>query len=539
MQQATKRDLFANLAVSYIPHMAGLIDRNPYSRTYGCFDREYWHYRTRDFACGMSQEFVLPFALVYARPYPGNIWHGQERMRELAVAGLHFAHRSSHKDGTCDDYYPWERAMGALAFSTYAATEAYQVLALNDNELLSFFRLRGDHLLRHNESGRLSNHQALSGLTLFNIYLLCGDERFRRGAEDRVALALSWQHPLEGWFQEYEGADPGYQTCTIDFLAKYWKKSGNDEVLEPLRKAVHFCTLFLHPDGSYGGEYGSRNTYHYYPHGFELLAADIPLAAQINDAWLEGAAKGKRYYNDDDRMIGHLAYNWLQAWDDFSSDRPATSLHARADFIKWMPDAGLAAIKSHGHYLVAGMKKGGVFKYYNDQQCLISDTGLIGELSDGRVIVSHLQDEKHVVEAIPEQGLLNVKGVMSVRSGKLATPFRQILFRILNMSLGRFFPNVLRALLQRLLITGKKRTDLHFERTIECGKGLLRVTDHIPTGASFTRLSIGSDATSIYVAASNVYQESTISCSWLDAPEKVLKKGGKWVREVRSAGECI
>ena len=33
---------------------------NPHSPTYGCFDRNYWHYRIIDFPSGMAQEFVLP-----------------------------------------------------------------------------------------------------------------------------------------------------------------------------------------------------------------------------------------------------------------------------------------------------------------------------------------------------------------------------------------------------------------------------------------------------------------------------------------------
>ena len=538
MQNPPQRDHFAELAMSGLPRLLGLVDRNPYSRTYGCFDREYWHYRTRDFACGMCQEFVLPLALLYARPFPGNRWHGLERLRDLAVAGMHFARRASHADGTCDDYFPWERAMGALSFSTYAATEACLVLTLEDVQLAEFFTRRGDYLLGHNEAGRLSNHQALAALTLYNIFLLSGDDRYRRGAEERVALVLDWQQAAEGWFQEYEGADPGYQTCTVDFLAKYWKKSGDDGLLDPLRKAVEFCALFLHPDGSYGGEYGSRNTYHYYPHGFELLAPRFPLAAQINDAWLAGAADGKRYYNDDDRMIGHLSYNWLQAWEDFCPQRPEKSLHERADFVRWLPGAGLAVAQRNGYYLVAGMKKGGVFKFFSGQNCLASDTGLIGELPDGRVLVSQLQDEKHQVEARPEEGLFRVTGVLAVRSQKLATPFRQILFRLLNLSLGRFFPNILRMLLQKMLITGKQRTDIPFERLLKCSPAGLEVVDKISAEAGLFRLSVGSDATSIYVAASNVYQESALACPWLDAPEEFRLQGGEWVRRFNGEESC-
>ena len=89
-----------------------LVDRNPYSPTYGSFDRSYWHYRTMDFPCGMYQEFVLPLALVYAYDFPDNPYYRKERVKELALAGIDFARRSSHRDGSCDDYFPYERALG-------------------------------------------------------------------------------------------------------------------------------------------------------------------------------------------------------------------------------------------------------------------------------------------------------------------------------------------------------------------------------------------------------------------------------------------
>ena len=54
-----------------------------------------------------------------------------------------------------------------------------------------------------------------------------------------------------------------------------------------LRPAVEFAWHFMHPDGSYGGEYGSRNTYHFYPHGFEVMAAHEPKAGQIADQFLK------------------------------------------------------------------------------------------------------------------------------------------------------------------------------------------------------------------------------------------------------------
>ena len=100
------RDRYVELALPYIPRLLHLVDQNPYSRTYGCLDRAFWHYRTMDFPCGMSQEMVLPLALVYANEYPGNRYHGVQRMREIAEAAVRYMAKSSHADGTCDDYFP-------------------------------------------------------------------------------------------------------------------------------------------------------------------------------------------------------------------------------------------------------------------------------------------------------------------------------------------------------------------------------------------------------------------------------------------------
>jgi len=515
------RDRYVELALPYIPHLVQLVDRNQYSPTYGCFDREYWHYRTLDFPCGMSQEFVLPFAQLYTHEFPGSPYVGMERMREIAVAGIRFANRGSHSDGTCDDYFPFERAMGALVFSLYACTEAYMMLGLEDEEMVDFFRRRGDHLAQVNETGRLSNHQAFAALSAYNIYLITGDEKYRQVSDDRVELTLSWQHPEEGWFQEYEGADPGYHTCTIDFLAKLYQKNQNQALIDPLKKAVDFAWHFMHPDGSYGGEYGSRNTYHFYPHGLEILSQFTPKAGQIADQFLRGIEHDKRYHNDDDRMCCHCVYNWLQAWLDYCPDRPPP-INERPNFLQWFPDASIAVCKTDDYYAVTNLSKGGVVKAFTPSGPICSDTGMIGELDDGRVVVTHLVDEQNVISADEQKREFKVDGTFAYRRVKLSSPFKLIVFRVLLLTVGRFAPNLTRSLIQKLLITCKPRTSYRFKRAIIFGDKNVEIVDEIRDPVPLKRLSVASDATSIYVANSNVYQESVLRCPWEHAPEEQL-----------------
>ena len=543
------RNRYLDLALPYVPRILHLLDQNPYSPSYGSFDRSFWHYRTMDFPCGMSQEMVLLLALVYKNEFENNPFHGLARIRELSEAAIRFMLKSSHPDGTCDDYFPFERAMGALVFSLYASTESYLTLGMKDDEIASFFLRRVRHLERENETGRLGNHQALAALAAYNTYLITGDERAREVADQRQALTLSWQHPEEGWIQEYEGADPGYHTCSIDFLAKLRRKmldhgESDDALLEGLLKAVDFSWNFIHPDGSYGGEYGSRNTFHFYPHGFELLAPLSEKAGQIADAFLEGSGKGKRYHNDDDRMTAHYAYNFLQAWEDRIPQRPPPlSESRRKGETIWLRDSGLIVSRNGreweekgGIHLVCNLHKGGVLKAFDARGPIASDTGLIGELKDGTVIVSHLvQEDNLITREMEGEDELRwvVDGVMCKRRSNQMSVLKNLLLRVWCFLIGRFNANLTRSLVQKIAITGKPKTRYRFQREIEILPDRIRVTDRLDPGIPFKRLSIGSDATSIYVANSLTYQESRL-CPWQHADWKNLPvENGKktWTRE--------
>ncbi len=531
-----RRQRYIELALPYIPRLLHLVDRNPFSRTYGCFDRSFWHYRTMDFPCGMSQEFVLPLALVHTRQYPGNPYHGVARVREIAEAGVRYLVDSSYKDGTTDDYFPFERAMGALVFSLYAASEAYQVLGMNDQRVVELFAKRVAHLGHENETGQLANHQALAALAAYNVFKITGDPKHKRIADDRVELTLSWQNKSEGWFQEYEGADPGYHTCSIDFLAKLMKKRGDTELVKPLVKAVEFAWNFMHPDGSYGGEYGSRNTYHFYPHGFELMAPHTEKAGQIADGFLAGSLKGKRYINDDDRMTAHYVYDFIQAYEDFHATRPHPMAVDRTHRETRYFEGCRIAVRfdgADGYHAVSNLSKGGVVKVFDRRGPIASDTGLIGRLSDGKVVVSHLVKNDARIEKSADGRTFTVRTPLCYRRHKLPTPLTNIIFRAGMITVGRFNANLVRSTLQKVLITGKSATQWEVTRTIEFRDGEVVVEDRIPVDCPLTELAAGSDATSIYVANSNVYQESVLCpWQWCDITKLPVENGQRVWRRV-------
>ncbi|HET6881303.1 MAG TPA: hypothetical protein VFI31_14170 [Pirellulales bacterium] len=515
-RNAGLRRLYAEAALAQVPRLLGAVDRNPFHDTYGCFDRQFWHYRTASFPSEMYQEAVLPLAFVYATPLEGNGWFGQPRLKELAVAALRFSARASHRDGSCDDYYPFERALGAAVFSFQAATHAYELLELDEADIVAWFRRRAEWISGHQETGKLSNHHALAALGLARLAKITGETRWLAAAQERIRLVLAWQSS-EGWFEEYGGADPGYQTVTIDALAKLRRLTGDEQLDEPLKRAVAFAHLFLHPDGSYGGEYGSRGTYHFYPHGFELLAENDAAAADLADGFLSALANGRAASFDDDRMYAHRLGNLIEAYLDWSPTRPERRRHSQHES-HVLPQAGLLVHRDRDRTTIVSAFRGGVFKRFDDACRPHTDTGIVIETDDGRHAVTQCHDRKREM-TWNNSGELHVAGPMHWVGHETATPLKQAVFHVTMSTVGRWYRSLVRKLLQRRLITGRRECGIRHERRfVFDGQGGCRITDRIELldrSVHVKRLAFASDLQAAYVAAGNVYQHSVLQ-PWTD-----------------------
>ena len=538
------RELLADAGLREIPKLLTLQDRNRHSPTYGCFDRNYWHYRVIDFPSGMAQEFVWPLALANTVDLPGNDFRGRDSIREWVAAGILYAARTSHADGSCDDYFPYERALGATAFSLLACAEAYRLIGMQSEEALRFFEQRANWLAHRQETGRLSNHHALVALCLDVVGRLPNTGNFRGARDARIAQLLSWQ-TSEGWFPEYEAFDPGYDTLTLSCLARLHQDEPNERLAEAIRSSVSLLAHFVHPDGSFGGAYGSRNTYNFFPHGFELAGRWIPEALAINDRFFAGLREGRAPCYSDDRIIGHHAWNYMLAARDHVSERPNGGASSRepvqdggvtgappsivgAPARIELKKAGIVIDRRGATELYIALNKGGVFKLFRNGQLILSDTGVSLRVRRGtklKTAVGHLIDDydRHI-----EKDEISVRGTMGWAKESRMTPLRFIVLRLMNLTFGRIAPNLIRALLQKILITGKETAPFRFERKLQWDGSRWKIVDRIEAEKwrDVEAAAIGPDQTSIYVAMSRTFQLEQLQ-PWLDLTEKVrlLKDG--------------
>lgn len=492
----------------------GIIDRDPDSPSAGCMDRTFWAWKFTDFAGSRFQEGVCYLAFLYTRRLDGNPYVNVPALLEWISMALDRWTRIQHRDGSFDEAYPFERSLAATSFSSFYIAEALEMLGTAvDADILErvnrSLARAGEWLVRNDEThGFLSNHLAAAAGALEHIHRVTGDARFaRRSAQFRDRI-LDRQSP-EGWYDEYGGADPGYQTHGSFYLARLWQLTGHEPLAASLERSIEFLAHFIHPDGSVGGEYASRNTQTYYPAAFEMMAHRNAAASWVSRTMrpsvLSATAAGLRAVD---------AYNWFPMLNNLVfAYRAATSGDPAVPPVEpdatasalWYPGAGIARIRRDRYDAYVGAAKGGVIKVWDrvTGRLALSDCGWIGRTYDGGIASTQYQDAGR--EVTIEGDRIEIGGALARSKRPVMSPVRFIAFRGFSLTIGRFagVGRWLKQQLVRVLVYRRRQLDVSFRRTITFDEERITITDRLKgdhegrldslrRGAVFTTIHMGS-----------------------------------------------
>ncbi len=523
----TSPDVYAHKALNQIPRLLGNLDRNPYSPTYGCFHRDYWLDKTSDFPDAVRQFAVHALALVYQYDFPGNIYRHQPKIREWAIAGLDYWTQIQHKDGSFDEFYPFERGwVGPSAFTCFTISEAYHLLreeipAETRERVLAAIRRTAYFIAAgESEEDHLANHHAMACLAVWKAYRLLDEPALKAGFERLWQGFLTYHNYQEGWSREYDGVDPGYLSATVSFLGKIYQDHPNPEIFQVLRQSVEFCSYFAYPNGFYAGSLGSRNTLHFYPHGFEILAGQLPTAAAVAEKLLQGLGEGALVPPDiiSDRYVVYRVPEFLQAYLDYTP-RPDTLPplpYQQSALRSFFPLSRIFVKTDPRHYTVANLAKGGVVKIFDKEtgRLRLNDCGLIGQLADGRLVSSQWVDPDYHGQETEDgwevSGYLNV-----IPSNKLFTPLKNIIFRSALIAFGwsPTFSHKLKGQIRKTLILGQRSVPVHFRRRLHLTEKQALLIDQLKIEGNlrFQSLSVGDEFFVRYVPQSRYFQAQELA----------------------------
>ena len=472
-----------------VSRVVGLMDREKGSPTYGGLDRTYWAWKFVDFPGARFQEGLCALSFVYATPFDGNVYYHNKKLSTWIAAGFDYWAKIQYPDGSFDEAYPYERSLAATAFTMFYLSEAWELLSgdlpeESDARFKKALRRGAQWLVDNDEThGFLSNHLAAAAGALYHAYRITGEERFERRCRYFLDKILSHQSP-EGWYDEYGGADPGYQTHGSFYLARLMQLGADTRLRDSLSRAVRFQAAFIHPDGSLGGEYTSRNTQTYYPAAFEMLSGVDGAARWIAEAMLPSVLGGQAagLISVDAYNLYPLMNNYVFAYHAcLENTHRAHAPAPPSDETQHFPQAGLIKAQTRGYVVYVGLHKGGALKAFDRRQkrLIANDCGYLGRTRGGRLITSQVLDPQRPVEVSGRT--IRIKGQFYAIKKPVMNPRSFLAFRAFSLTLGRFkaVSHWLKGLLVRVLIYRKKAVDLHIVRTIALEEEGFTVRDEI------------------------------------------------------------
>tara|TARA_Y100000588_G_scaffold294903_2_gene314935 strand:- start:10549 stop:11532 length:984 start_codon:yes stop_codon:yes gene_type:complete len=307
-------DTYARTAIDTVPRILGMMDRSSDATTYGCSDRNYWHYGIVDFPNARYQEASLLVAQATACNTPGNALFDHALAVEWARAAVTYWASIQKRDGSFDEVYPNERSYVATAFTTWAVGRTCELLDLHQaDEALE----RAAIWLSIHENADVSNQVAGAAAAIHLVgQRLENDDLMFAAAEKRDRL-LSAQTP-EGWFPEYGGWDIGYLSICLGYLTWLACQTADDDLIAASHRAADFVEQKVRQDGTCDINGSSRCTQYLYPSGFARLGRldiltrherGVALGRVMNPTWM------------DDRFFAPLASDYLTTHLELTRDQ--------------------------------------------------------------------------------------------------------------------------------------------------------------------------------------------------------------------------
>lgn len=439
-----------------VPRLLTQMERDPDSPLYGCFDRDHWHYKIRDFASAILQQGVVSLDALAALDLPGNSLFALPRMEDFSRAALRCFARLQRFSGGYDEYYPREQGFPPAAFGCYAAGLYFfrRGWPEPEPEVRAALQRGVDWLLRRQETEALNQEcAALAGLTL------AGSIPGLRVDQERLARRWDAFYAAQapgGWFPEYGGPDTGYLSVTLDCLFDAHCVSGDPRALEAMRRAVGFIAELVLPDGRIPAMANARNTDYIAPYGLMRLGATDPVAAAVVHALFEHAdAPGHFLHATDDRYLCHYlfqsAFRSLEHMDQLME--PCELPRDRA-FERFDREARLyvrhGGKRGDGRSVIFAGAKGGVCYLVGPDGVEDADFGWRATLPGGKLAVTHWPSPDWRVSR-EEKGdavCLCCSGPVRVQGFTASTPLRHAVLRLLSLLCG---PRLIPALKRRLI----------------------------------------------------------------------------------------
>jgi hypothetical protein len=502
-----------------LPRVLALFDTDETSETFGFGDRFHWAWGLIDFGNGTFQGVAHGLArLTEAGILPDFL--SEKAVLRLIDAMLTGAKKLTRADGSLEEAFPYEGSFCVTALVAYDLLTAIELLKSRFeptrlNEYYTIIRpmIRYLHTADENHAF-ISNHLATSVAALVKWSKLTGEEGESRGKE--ILERILSKQSQEGWYLEYEGADPGYQSLCTYYLCDVYSTTKDETLKASLLRSVEFIQYFVHPDGSFGGTYGSRNTRFYYPSGFECLSEFSESSAAISQFMRQHIANNNVVTLDaidEPNLIPVFnSYCWAAAYYSKNAKNECSAqlpFESESDFQHHFSEAGIIVDKRSNLYSIVSLFKGGCIYQFRGKNLVLRNDGVMCKSSSGKLYSSQSYNKENTYNLSADS--VTVRSFMQPVAKRRFSPFKMFVLRGLNITLMRSYllRELAKKILVKLLIKGSTKKIANLERTIHFNE-IGHIEDNIEGKASLTSLDV-SQFVAIHMASKGYWQRQDTS----------------------------
>ena len=471
--------LLESTAKAVLPRILTQICRDPESPFYGSCDRNWWHYKIRDFPSVILQQ--AGYAAAIAADLPFAAAHAQG-LKTLATASARFWNQRACLHGAFEEYYPFEQGYPPVAFSTLAVAKLCKAGIVPLGDIEAGLQVAAVHLLTRFEAE--AANQQVAGTAALAVIRAIAPSLVPEAAFQAILSRILALQNREGWFPEYHGPDLGYLTVTVDCLWDLYDVTGDERCHTAILSAFDYIAWFVLGPTAGAGMHNARNTDYLVPYGLARLATSAgprsEAATKVFDRLFGSSAlQNSALAAVDDRYwchyIGHSVFRALQVLEAASAPLAPTSAGSRAPLQRSMPESGhvlLGGDDARSPTLLVSTRKGGILTaiWCGGEQA--NDFGWTLQ-SGKRLLVTHWWSQDWSVTDSPTEA--GCDGFLVAHREHASTPWKHMALRIASFVLGRR----LIAVLKRLVIFKKPQSRYHFSRRISIEGDTVLVSDRI------------------------------------------------------------
>lgn len=451
------------------------LDRDPNSPTYGSFDRDFWHYKIRDFSSMVLHQASLSVNSLYLLDNEDNIYYKKPVLKDWINASITHWMSEQSKVGAFNEYYPYEEGYPPTAFSLYATSILLLSKKNIDKKILLGIEKASNWILSNPER-EASNQEAIGISAVYLSSKIPGVDIDAKSLEKRFQDFFDSQDE-EGWFPEYNGPDIGYLSVTVDALWDYYTYSNDKRALLAMKKACHFISLFITDVGNLPVMINSRNTDYIVPYGIFNLAIQEKEFLPLVSLLLKKITDPFNYLETtDDRYLCHYVYT--------SSTRAINALlklekslnncePIELKEVYNLNSSGIFIKRQANYTLYINSKKGGVIYLYDSKNLIYTNHGF-RYVSRNQIAVTHWLTEQNTIQLnLNQNSKLSIQGQMVSRKWLLPSPFKHLVLRTISFFLGRkIIP-----FLKKVFIFGDKQIPINFRRDIVVEEDKIEIDD--------------------------------------------------------------